>query len=281
MHSAWSSYDRAVRDRVMSEFTEKTSQPLTSYPISFPPIAAQHCRPSTASFVSCAFPCSVCRNQSVSDPLLPLRNLLPASRSRSRPSSPSRNPSSASGAPPASLPPPPLSFSSGTAASALHSQYRRALSALFLDIKTEEERRIEQSKAFLLQTLISLNATLETLHEKVRAGIVAVTSVDAADDLHHFIDLGHLHLTDDEAAGHTTADATSHAPVTVFDLTPPTRDSALLHRMYALEVEREGSLAQGPGGSSRSSSRSTGWPSAARASCTAGRSAPTPRLCSA
>ena len=78
----------------------------------------------------------------------------------------------------------------------------------------------------------------------MRAGIVAITSVDAADDLHHFIDLGHLHLTDDEAAGHTTADPSSHAPVTVFDLTPPTRDSALLHRMYALEVEREGSLAR-------------------------------------
>ena len=32
MQSAWSAYDRAVRDRVMSEFTEKTSQALTSAP---------------------------------------------------------------------------------------------------------------------------------------------------------------------------------------------------------------------------------------------------------
>ena len=140
-------------------------------------------------------------------------------------------------------PPPPLATSAGTSASTLHSQYRRALSTLFLDIKTEEERRIEQSKAFLLQTLMQLNATLEHLHDKVKQGIVAVTSIDASDDLHHFIDLGHLHLTEQEAAGHVKEEG-SHAPVTVFDLTPPTRDAALLHRMYALEVEREGVLAR-------------------------------------
>ena len=141
-------------------------------------------------------------------------------------------------------PPPPLATSAGTAASALHSQYRRALSTLFLDIKTEEERRIEQSKAFLLQTLMSLNGALEHLHEKVRQGIVAVTSIDASDDLRHFIDLGHLHLTEEEAAGHVKEEGGSLAPVTVFDLTPPTRDAALLHRMYALEVEWEGMLAR-------------------------------------
>ena len=136
----------------------------------------------------------------------------------------------------------------------------------------EEERRIEQSRAFLLQSLMSVNSTLETLHAKVQAGITAITAVDASADLAHFIDDGHLHLSEVEAVSlppaappaaalpvasasplspPTVAASAAVAPVpvappTVFDLIPPTRDSALLHRMYELEVEREG-LLQRPG----------------------------------
>lgn len=134
----WAAYDKAVQERVKSEFSEHSIR---------------------------------------IDPLLPLRSLLP--------------PPSSHHAPTSSQPAPPST-------PVLQNQYRTHLSALFLDLKTEEERRIEQSKAFLLQVLMSMNTVIERIHARVREGIVAVTSIDAVDDLHHFIESNDLALAESE-----------------------------------------------------------------------------------
>ena len=134
----WAQYDKAVQERVKSEFSERSIR---------------------------------------IDPLLPLRSLLP-------PPSSHHHSSSSHPAPPSTA--------------VLQNQYRQHLSALFLDLKTEEERRIEQSKAFLLQVLMSMNTVIETIHTRVREGIVAVTSIDAVDDLHHFIESNDLALAESE-----------------------------------------------------------------------------------
>ena len=134
----WAAYDKAVQERVKSEFSERSIR---------------------------------------IDPLLPLRSLLPPPTSL--------NNSSTSHPAPPSTP-------------VLQNQYRTHLSALYLDLKTEEERRIEQTKAFLLQVLMSMNTVIERIHQRVREGIVAVTSIDAVDDLHHFIESNDLALAESE-----------------------------------------------------------------------------------
>ena len=146
----WTAYDKAVQERVKSEFSERTIRV---------------------------------------DPLLPLRSLLPPPSSL--------HPNNSHPAPPSTP--------------VLQSQYRTHLSALFLDLKTEEERRIEQTKAFLLQVLMSMNVVIERIHQRVREGIVAVTSIDAVDDLHHFIESNDLALAESEMEAYRAARKASAA----------------------------------------------------------------------
>ena len=169
----WSAYDKAVQERVKSEFSERSIR---------------------------------------NDPLLPLRSLLPP---------PTQHASASHPAPPSTT--------------VLLNQYRTHLSALYLDLKTEEERRIEQTKAFLLQVLMSMNTVIERIHQRVREGIVAVTSIDAVDDLHHFIESNDLALAESEMEAFRAARKLSMPPE------PPRKLSA----PPAADAPRKGSAAVG------------------------------------
>ena len=203
----WTAYDKAVQERGKLEFAERSIRV---------------------------------------DPLLPLRSLLPP---------PTALHASNSHPAPPSTP-------------VLQNQYRTHLSAMFLDLKTEEERRIEQTKAFLLQVLMSMNTVIERIHSRVREGIVAVTSIDAVDDLHHFIESNDLALAEAEmeAFRPTRKPSVPAEPTRKLSAQPPTeaprKDSAAVGDAVAAVVDQTAVAAASATASAESVS-STGTASAA------------------
>lgn len=84
----------------------------------------------------------------------------------------------------------------------VHAKHRRELIALFLDQQTEEQRRIEASKNFLLDYLGGINQLIDQLKQQVNQSMIAVNRIDAKQDLNLFLAAKQLTLTDEELEQH-------------------------------------------------------------------------------
>jgi len=80
----------------------------------------------------------------------------------------------------------------------IQSKYRREMLHLFLEQKNEEEKRIEQSKAFLLEYLTGVHKFIDKITKQLNESIVKVTSIDAVEDIQHFIEQNQLNISEEE-----------------------------------------------------------------------------------
>mmetsp|Transcript_4549 Transcript_4549/g.8288 ORF Transcript_4549/g.8288 Transcript_4549/m.8288 type:complete len:701 (-) Transcript_4549:289-2391(-) len=140
-------------------------------------------------------------------------------------------------------------------------QYRKEMTRLFRDFKTEDGRRIDKTQSIMLDYLLAQKAMLEDGIKFTESAIEAVKGVDREADVNEFIHQAdlvlvppssgrHLHQAHHSAhlshGGHVH-DSKVRTPSglvadNVFEIQPPLRDPKTLTRLYNQECQCQGSL---------------------------------------
>jgi hypothetical protein len=122
----------------------------------------------------------------------------------------------------------------------VEANYNKDMSSLFLELRVEDGRRIDQIKVILLDYLLAQKALLEHTVKFTESAIAAVKAIDRERDVNEFISHADLLVHPPRRADGSKDHA---AQVTsIFELPPPGRSPATIRNLHRQEVVHEGKL---------------------------------------